>query len=107
MTNNIIAYVGRDNFVYLELEQNGVIVTPNAVTRAVFKFGRYVLDTATPGDPISLIESKTKVRMQIGRVAGIVAGQYSGKLTIWDLGMVNGKAWGDKITVNVQEWEIS
>ena len=102
--NELIAYIGRENIAYLTLQQGGVIVAENAVTRAVFSFGDYCLDTDEDDDPILLTDSDTKVKLQLGLVEGLEVGIYIGQLTIWDAEMESGKAWGERILITVNEW---
>jgi hypothetical protein len=105
MSDTITAYIGKENIVTITLKQDGATVEPDAITRAMFKFGEYCLDTSVLTDPIELNSNKTAINLQIGLLPGIVQGSYVGKLTIFDPEIVNGKAWGDSITVYVLPWE--
>ena len=100
----LYAWVGRANRQRLQLLQDGSSVTSGAVTRAVFKFGDYCLDT-DEADPIALVDGATVVEMQLGLVSGLRRGTIPGKLTIYDNINTNGIAWGDSLVV-VEPWDV-
>jgi len=104
----ITAYIGRNNRNTLELLQDGAPVTESVVTRAIFHFDSYCLDTEVLGDSafIALSETAQSVYLWLGKLPGLVAGTYSGNLTIFDEIAVDGLAWGGKIVVNVREWPV-
>lgn len=99
------ARVGRDNPTVLRLTIDNETVPQSAVTRAVFRFGDWCLDTSEPGDPIELIDSATRVQMRLGLVQDIAPGIYPGRLTVFDAQSANGIAWGESVIhVIVEDW---
>ena len=99
-------YINRDNKTIFNLLQDGEAVTANTITRAVFRFGDFCVDTNVAGDPIELIENATKVQVQAGLIPGLVEGGYEGKLTIFDTLSDNGFAWGRAVKIKVILWPI-
>lgn len=102
----IDVYQHRGNSIRLVLQQDGQPVDEGAVTRAIFRFGDYCLDTNGDGsDFINLVENGTKVELFLGLVPGLAVGTYSGFLTIYDADSPDGLACGEKVRVKVQEWK--
>ncbi len=108
LSGPLMAYISRGNTEKLELTQNGKVVPKNAVTRAVFKFGNYCIDTnVDSAEIIELINDAQVVQMRLGLVPKLVPGAYRrGTLTLFDaLTPVHGKAW-IRADVRAQYWPI-
>ena len=105
------AYIGRDfeEVLLLELQPVGgtafETVSVDTVTRAIFRFGDYCIDTEDLVPLISLEENATRVEMKLGQITGLVAGKYTGYLTIYDATNTNGLPW-EKLTVVVWPWPV-
>jgi len=101
----LTAYIGRDNEERLQLLQDGSLVNAGAVTRAVFKFGDYCLDTDVDSDVIYFADSDNQVLcLKLGLVDDIVAGVYRNeKITIYDAVNIYGIAWA-KVNVKINSW---
>lgn len=108
MTTELTVYLDRDNEEQLQLLQDKVPVTAAAVTRAVFTFGDYVVDSDIDTGIIYFKDSDNQtVCLKLGLLTGLVIGKYrQGTLTIFDATNVNGIAWS-YIDVIVKEWDIS
>jgi len=108
LSGPLMAYIDRGNTEKLELIQNGEIVPAHAITRAVFRFGGYCLDTAIHGSElIELINDAQVLRMRLGLVPNLVPGTYKrGTLTLFDeLTPVYGKAWV-RADVRAELWPV-
>jgi hypothetical protein len=113
MPTTLNAYVGRDFDEIILLEYLPVggsdyeTVPIDTVTRAVFRFGDYCIDTdeVEHADLISLTENATQVEMKIGMISGLVQGTYKGWLTIFDAVNTNGIPW-QLCKVQVWPWPI-
>ena len=101
----IQVYQGKRNKIVLTIKQDGATVNPGAITRAVFRFGAYCLDTDVSSPAIELIENETQVQLRLGLVEGILPGHYVARLTVYDLLMPEGKAWPQPLNINVLSWE--
>lgn len=107
----IIAYIGRDNTqtVLLEYKPKGSIayetVPINTVTRAILRFGDYCLDTDDADPKFELTENETELAMQLGMVPNLVAGNYIGKLTIYDGTHPEGIPW-QAYEIWVENWDV-
>jgi hypothetical protein len=101
-------YINRNNPIRLVLYYGDPLVpVPNgAVTRAIFRFGRYCVDTDIPADPIELIENETQVRMFLGLISDLREGTYMGYLTIYDAEAPHGIGWGRAERVKVIPWPV-
>ena len=114
MSDILEVYIGRENEEALQLkyrrrgESDFRIVEDTSVTRAVFRFGPYCLDTETDVDGlISLEENATMVILKPGLIAGLAAGEYTGRLIIFDGARVDhGLKWGPKYVVRVVSWGL-
>jgi len=108
MTTTIFTvYKDRDNEERIELLQDGVLVTAGAVTRAVLKFGTFVLDTDDDSEIYFLDSDNQVLCFQLGKLTGLVAKNYfDGKLTIFDNTNTSGLAWAN-IHITVFNWAIS
>ncbi len=103
--NKIDVYISRGNVTIFLLKQDGQEVVGGAVTRAIFRFGEYCIDTDNPHHPISLIDNSKAVRMQLGLVNNLQIGRAIGRLTIYDTVVTEGIAWGESVKINIQEWK--
>ena len=78
------AYIGRDfeETLVLEYQPGGEsafeTVAVDTVTRAIFRFGDYCIDTEDAEPLITLEENATRVVMQLGMIEELVAGRYTG-----------------------------
>jgi len=100
-------YLGRDNTEIFELQQDGVVVTADAVTRAVLRFGGFCMDTDDEEcTELVLSTNNQRIEIQAGNLAGLAEGIYKGMLTIFDLiGAENGIAW-QAFDIRVKPWNI-
>jgi len=102
----LTAYIGRDNEEALQLLQDGALVAEYAVTRAVFKFGTYCLDTAVDTDIFYFDDNHQILYLKLGLINDIVAGIHrDGQLTLFDSSTTIGYAW-DSFIVSVQNWPV-
>ena len=108
MAQVIVAYIDRDNRTRIELTSGGAPVEEDTVTRAVFLFGSYCLDTdeVDDADYIQLSADKTEVYLWLGLVPNLTVGRYTGYLTVYDSTTPNGLAWGPTVTVSAREWNV-
>ena len=113
MATLLNAYIGRnfEDVVLLEYIPVGSTayetVANDTVTRAVFKFGDYCVDTdeALDADYISLETNATRVALRLGGISGLAAGLYKGYLTIFDAVNTKGLPWVD-FTVHALPWPV-
>lgn len=105
MSETLTIYLGRDNREVFELQQDGVVVTALSVTRAVLRFGGYVLDTEDDEDvAMALTTSNQRVEIFAGKLSGLIEGVYHGTLTVFDtMSADNGFAW-ETFNVHVRDW---
>ena len=101
----VTAYMGRVNEDQFELVQDGKIVDPGVVTRAVLKFGEHCIDTDVDTTIISLDDDAQVVKMTLGLIEDLSEGSYVGKLTIYDAVAVKGFAWYT-FNITVKSWEV-
>lgn len=103
----LYAYIGRDNEEQIQLKQNNILVTTGAITRAVFKFGSYCLDTDIDTDEIYFLnDERTVLCLKLGLVTDIVPmANTVGKLTLFDVNNANGLAWAE-INVTAVLWDL-
>jgi hypothetical protein len=109
----ITAYIGRSNSHILTFMRQGendvipVIVDEDVVTRAIFRFGAYCLDTNDIDSTgiFELEENAQKLRLHLGLISGITTGWYSGKLTVFDNVEEDGFAWAE-ILVRMVQWPV-
>ncbi len=99
-------FIERDNRVYLNLFRDETPVTPNAVTRAIFRFGEYCLDTDIDTDLIWFKNDKQTVVMQPGLVENLIPNKCVGNLTIFDSNNPHGLAWGRTVKVDIKKWPL-
>ena len=100
----ITFYTGTANSVGLTLKVNGATVDAGTVTRAIFRFGDYCLDTdEADADIFSLNEDATVLTVRAGLIDGVQPGKYSGMLTLYDEETADGIAW-ERITVIIGQW---
>lgn len=105
MAETLTIYMGRDNKEIFELQQDGVVVTADAVTRAILRFGDYCLDTESD-EEIELTTNAQRVEIAAGTIEGLSEGVYYGVLTVFDLmSAENGFAW-ESFNVHVRYWPI-
>jgi hypothetical protein len=105
---SLVAYIGRDNEERLELLNNGSVVTAGAVTRAVFKFSAWCLDTEIDSEVFYFLNPANQTLcFKLGLVEGIRVGTFTtGRLTIYDHQNQNGIAWGPRMTVIINAWPV-
>lgn len=95
-------YLGRDNPLRLELEQDGAHVEAGAVTRAVLYMMRGpVFDTQTDDD-IEIDGDEIVVRAGMRDITPRI---YTALLTVFDEANPNGVAWAE-LSVRVRDWPI-
>lgn len=96
-----------DNFI-LVIEQDGVEVTPNVITRTVFwipgdaftdKIARAV---DTNGPALIFNSTHTRVTVNINSI-GIIPGMYTGKFVVFDAVNIQGLPWG-QIKFRLANW---
>jgi hypothetical protein len=94
MKTKLIAYISRDNEEQIELLVNGALVAENAVTRAVLKFGGYVLDTNVDTNIIYFSSSTNQILcLKLGLIENLIVNDYlRGTLTLYDNVNTNGIA---------------
>jgi len=107
LSGPLMAYINRGNTEKLELIQDNQRVTANAVTRAVFRFGVYCLDTEVDNaELIELIDNAQVLRLRLGLVPNLIAGTYKkGTLTLYDELTEHGKAW-IRADVRAELWPV-
>jgi|GEM_PF-5130507 len=104
-------YRGTANPIWLTLMYQGcddpaiAPVPADTLTRAMFSFGTYCVDTSNleHNDMIAFNADKTELTLKIGLVAGVLAGSYHGRLTVFDAAS-QPLAWED-YSVEVKEWK--
>lgn len=110
----------RINFRLLQRDTitgNIIPVESYSISKAVLTLtgpGHFCIDSSVERDPIALLEKTTVVQFQIGKIAGLLPGQYKGWLTIYDWLSSEGIPWSpggdrqDKPTFDIQviEWPI-
>jgi len=107
----LYAYIGRDfeEVVLLEYIPEGgsdyETIPDDTATQAIFRFGSYCIDTDDAEPLIEFQDNATKVAMKLGLIDELVAGRYTGYLTIYDATNTNGLPW-QKVTVRVSSWPI-
>lgn len=114
MSDILEVFIGRENQEAIQLkyrprgESDFQVVANDSVTRAVFRFGPYCLDTETDVDGlISLEENATIVALKLGLIDDLEAGEYTGRLVIFDGARVDhGLKWGPQYVVRVMSWGI-
>lgn len=104
------AFIGRENIEIVRLLVDGETVPENVVTRVVFRFGGYCLDTDNPehAGVISLIDNATRVQVKLGLVPGLKPSTdcpLFGSITVYDAASPEGIAWY-RITVRVVDWKV-
>lgn len=88
-----IVYTARDNTIELSLSTNGEAITHTVITRCQVKVGTTLLDSAV--NPAYFDRTNAdRLILKLGD-AGLVAGTYTAKLYIYDLGRINGLHWGN------------
>ena len=101
-------WIGRDSEFVLPLFEDGEGV--QGVTRAVFSFGDFCVDSDQHATQISILEdvvdgiNTTHVLLTLGHIDNLVTGEYIGYLTIYDAEAVNGIPWGDPVIIKVGNW---
>lgn len=104
----LTAYIGRDNEDKIQLLQDSVVVTAGVVTRAVFKFGDYCIDTEIDTDVIYFDDSDNQVLcLKLGLIDDLspLSGTISGQLTLFDNTNTNGIAWV-LVPVLIKTWTL-
>lgn len=101
----IEAWVGYDDDIVLILSQDGEPPLSGAISRAIFSFGPYCLDTDEHPEHISLINNAQDVRLRLGLFPGLGKGTYTGYLTLFDASTTNGMPWGDPVQVVINLWK--
>ena len=96
-------FLGRDNRIRLQLQQDGQTVQEGAVQRAVLKLlnSGVVFDTDSDND-ITIESNGTEVVVQ-GGTREIPPKIYAGLLTVYDQPNPNGIAWAE-VTLRVRDW---
>jgi hypothetical protein len=105
----LTAYIGRDNEESIELLNGGSLVTAQAVTKVVFKFGSWVINTDDDPTLIYFTDppNNQTVGMKLGKITGVTAGGYDdGKMTIFDTANTDGLSMEEVITVTIKAWPI-
>ena len=99
----ITIWIGLDSEITLPLLVDGE--QPTGITRAVFKFDNFCLDSNVDAE-ITVVEdpNETYIHMIPGHIPNLVEGDYVGYLTIYDAEAPNGLPWGDPIIVKVGTW---
>lgn len=100
----ILVYKGYNGKVDLPLTKDGSPPAENAITRAMFVFGKYCLDTDT-NHLIQLIDNAQTVRMELGLIPNLETGSYRGFLTVFDAQADQGIPWGDPVNIMVRDWK--
>lgn len=105
----LMAYIGRDNEERLELLEDDALVAAGVVTRAVFKFDSWVLDTDVDTDVIYFDDANNQTLcLKLGQITDMEKGMYrGGKITLYDIDNVDGIAWGDPVTVIAITWPVT
>ena len=102
--NPIPAFIGRDNVEKLDIKKNGERVTAFAVTRIVFRFGNYCLDTDLHPDLFYFLDSNRIIAIKLGLVPNLITGTHRGQFTVFDAEHPNGCAW-KRASVRAYTWE--
>ena len=100
----ILGYIDRANSARIELTE-GRRPVADGFDRAVLRFGAWCLDTADQDAPIQMAAGGKAVDVQVGLVEGLVRGQYTARLTVYDQENPEGLAWPTPIGVFVQPWD--
>lgn len=101
-------YLDRDNPIRLQLLQDEVVVTANAVTKAALHVpGQAFADGVgvtydTTGPYLTLEENSTVLAIELGD-APIKPGFYVCLLTLYDATSPDGLAW-DEVKIQAREW---
>jgi hypothetical protein len=106
MSERLNIYPGTDNaiiFSGLKYKDPLIDVPPNTLTRAMFAFGSFCVDTETDTATFYFQENATKIKLIGGQIDGLPSTQtdYVGCLTLYDL---DGKYAWKSFKVRVYEW---
>jgi hypothetical protein len=104
-------YLGRDNEIKWQLQVDGVVVPDSSITKAEL----YIPGTAfsdgvavtysTSDSELTLEDSATTLKIELGHVATLLPGRYACKLTLFDGVDVEGLAWVEVI-IKFEDWRV-
>lgn len=88
-----ISYIARDNTIELALYSNGALITHNGITRCQVLAGSTLLDSSvTPA--LFDMTNADRIILSFG-TSGLVAGNYSATLYVFDVNTPNGLRWDE------------
>lgn len=107
MTANLKIPIGTDDatlFKNLKYQDPLIDVPENTITRAMFRFGPYCLDT-DDGDGLFVFQAnRTQIKAKMGLIPNLEPGEWQGYLTLFD---ADGKhAWKSYRKVTAEHWPI-
>lgn len=101
-----LVYLGHDNEIALQLLAGGAHVNGQAITRTVLLLTRpgatLPIDSLITPSVFDWSRGQGILEMRLGGVAGLTAGRYTARLTVYDAGHSSGLVWGGQFVIKVQ-----
>lgn len=113
-----VVYLNRDNAIDLALMADGAPVAASALSRVVLVLGATTLDSAVLGfgadQPFDCTRTQSatifgvsypalsSLRLTLGHVSGLAAGDYTARLITYDDDHPNGLVWTEALEITVR-----